>query len=75
MKIFSDLYEKELDSLFYVKPAKFNKYTDREILAYALGATLYMPATRENIHQELLVKKHDGLASMVICLEDRKSVV
>lgn len=29
-----------------------------------------MPATRENIHQELLLKKHDGLASMVICLED-----
>jgi citrate lyase beta subunit len=70
MKLFSDLYEKELDSLFYVKPAKFNKYTDREVLAYGLGATLYMPATRENIHQELLVKKHDGLASMVICLED-----
>jgi citrate lyase beta subunit len=70
MKLFSNLYEKELDSLFYVKPAKFNKYTDREVLAYALGATLYMPATRENIHQELLMKKHDGLASMVICLED-----
>lgn len=70
MKLFSNLYEKELNSLFFVKPAKFNKHTEREILAYALGATLYMPATRENIHQELLVKKHDGLASMVICLED-----
>lgn len=70
MKLFSNLYEKELDSLFFVKPARFNKHTQREELAYALGATLYMPATRENIHQELLLKKHDGLASMVICLED-----
>lgn len=70
MKLFSNLYENELDSLFYVKPSKFNKHTNREILSYALGATLYMPATRENIHQELLLKKHDGLASMVICLED-----
>ncbi|MCM3664402.1 HpcH/HpaI aldolase/citrate lyase family protein [Mesobacillus subterraneus] len=70
MKLFSNLYEKELDSLFFVKPARFNKHTQRDELAYALGATLYMPATRENIHQELLLKKHDGLASMVICLED-----
>jgi citrate lyase beta subunit len=70
VKLFSNLYEKELDSLFFVKPARFNKHTQREELAYALGATLYMPATRENIHQELLLKKHDGLASMVICLED-----
>lgn len=70
MKLFSNLYEKELENLFFIKPTKFNKYTDREVLAFALGATLYMPATRENIHQELLVKKHDGLASMVICLED-----
>nr|WP_285856852.1 HpcH/HpaI aldolase/citrate lyase family protein [Mesobacillus subterraneus] len=68
--MFSNLYEKELDSLFFVKPARFNKHTQRDELAYALGATLYMPATRENIHQELLLKKHDGLASMVICLED-----
>jgi citrate lyase beta subunit len=70
VKLFSNLYEKELESLFFVKPVKFNKHTEREVLAYALGATLYMPATRENIHQELLMKKHDGLASMVICLED-----
>lgn len=70
MKLFSNLYEKELDSLFFVKPSKFSKHSEREILAYALGATLYMPATRENIHKELMMKKHDGLASMVICLED-----
>ena len=70
MKLFSNLYEKELDSLFFIKPSKFNKHTNQTILSYALGATLYMPATRENIHQELLSKKHNGLASMVICLED-----
>lgn len=70
MKLFSNLYEKELESLFYLKPGRFSKYSEREELSFALGATLYMPATREGIHQELMVKKHDGLASMVICLED-----
>lgn len=29
-----------------------------------------MPATRPNIHQEILSKKHEGLTSLVIDLED-----
>ncbi|KAB2333585.1 HpcH/HpaI aldolase/citrate lyase family protein [Bacillus mesophilum] len=70
MRLFSDLHDEELDKIFYKQPVDFNKRSDKDQLAYALGATLYMPATRPNIHQDLLSKKHSGLTSMVICLED-----
>ncbi|KOP83134.1 citrate lyase subunit beta [Bacillus sp. FJAT-21945] len=70
MRLFSDLHEEEYDRIFYKKPYHFSKNSQRKILAYALGATLYMPATRPNIHQDLLSKKHVGLTSMVIDLED-----
>ncbi|GHH98273.1 HpcH/HpaI aldolase/citrate lyase family protein [Neobacillus kokaensis] len=70
MRFFTYFYEDELDQFFYKKPQEFNKYTRRETLAYGLGATLYMPATRPNIHQDILSNKHEGLTSMVIDLED-----
>ncbi|SDL91982.1 HpcH/HpaI aldolase/citrate lyase family protein [Bacillus sp. OK048] len=70
MKFFTYFYENELETLFFQKPKSFNKYSGRELLSYGLGATLYMPATRPNIHQELLSKKHEGLTSLVIDLED-----
>lgn len=70
MRFFNYFYDDEMDRFFYQKPQNFNKYTSRDQLAYGLGATLYMPATRPNIHQEILTKKHDGLTSLVIDLED-----
>lgn len=70
MKFFSYYMEEELESLFFRQPQNFNKYTPRELLTYGLGATLYMPATRPNIHQEILSKKYAGLTSLVIDLED-----
>ena len=38
-----------------------------------LGATLYMPATREDIADAVLHGKIPGLRSLVICLEDAVS--
>jgi citrate lyase beta subunit len=70
MRFFTYLYEDELEQFFYKKPQTFNKYSNRELLSYGLGATLYMPATRPNIHQDILSKKHEGLTSLVIDLED-----
>ncbi|OLS37764.1 HpcH/HpaI aldolase/citrate lyase family protein [Bacillus sp. MRMR6] len=70
MRFFTYLYENELEQFFYKKPQTFNKYSNRELLSYGLGATLYMPATRPNIHQDILSKKHEGLTSLVIDLED-----
>lgn len=70
MKFFSYFGETEIDQLFFHKPQNFNMFTRKELLSYALGATLYMPATRPNIHQDILLKKHKGLTSLVIDLED-----
>ncbi|MFL6556468.1 MAG: HpcH/HpaI aldolase/citrate lyase family protein, partial [Bacillus sp. (in: firmicutes)] len=70
MEFFTYFYEDEIKRFFYQKPQNFNKYANRELLSYGLGATLYMPATRPNIHQEILSKKHEGLTSLVIDLED-----
>ncbi|WP_017531297.1 HpcH/HpaI aldolase/citrate lyase family protein [Pelosinus fermentans] len=43
---------------------------DQSLLEYALGATLYMPATRKTIAQDVISGKLKGLMSMVLCLED-----
>lgn len=70
MRLFSDLNNETCSNIFYHKPMEFSKSSSKEILSCALGATLYMPATRPNIHWDILSKKHAGLTSMVICLED-----
>jgi citrate lyase beta subunit len=70
MRFFTYLNDNEMDQFFYKKSQDFDKYSNRELLAYGLGATLYMPATRPNIHQDILLKKHEGLTSLVIDLED-----
>lgn len=70
VKLFVDLSAEDKEKLFFKEPESFDKHAGKELLAYALGATLYMPATRPNIHQDLVTKKHAGLTSIVICLED-----
>lgn len=70
MRFFSNLYEDEVQKYFYKSPSSFSKRSPREILAYGLGGTLYMPATKKNIHEDILSKKHAGLTSLVIDLED-----
>lgn len=70
MEFFTYFYQDEIKRFFFQKPQTFTKYSNRELLSYGLGATLYMPATRLNIHQEILSKKHEGLTSLVIDLED-----
>lgn len=42
------------DDLFHLKPAvDFTKNSSKEILATALGATLYCPAVRPNLIQDM----------------------
>jgi len=50
-------------------PVEFNKWTERPLLQYCLGGTLYMPGTR-NIVDKLLSQSMPGLTSMVMCFED-----
>jgi citrate lyase beta subunit len=59
-----------MEQLFLKKPQQFNKNSPRELLSYALGATLYMPASRPNFHHDILKQKQKGLTSLVLDLED-----
>lgn len=61
--------ERKLE-IFYKEPESFTKYTEKEILSYALGATLYMPAIKDSIAQDVINNKLTQLTSMVIDLED-----
>ncbi len=57
------------DFNFVIKPEDFDKYTDREVLQYALGATMYMPGTKD-FSSKILNREIKGLTSMVFCFED-----
>lgn len=58
-----------LDFKFVVPPESFTKYSDRSFLQYCLGATMYMPGTKD-FSQEIIEQKLPGLTSMVFCFED-----
>jgi len=57
------------DFQFVKAPEDFNKFSEREFLQYCLGATLYMPGTKQ-ILDKVLSKSMGGLTSMVMCFED-----
>lgn len=73
MKHYGHLTEQEMNEVFFVQPQHFNNKTEKSVLAKSLGATMYMPATRITIAQELLERKHISLTAMVIDLEDALS--
>lgn len=54
---------------FVMAPVDFNKYTDRSLLQYCLGATMYMPGTKD-FAKAIVEKRYPGLTSMVMCFED-----
>lgn len=70
MKHFSYESSNRKKDIFFKEPETFTKYTDKEVLSYALGATLYMPATKESIAEDVIGRKFPELTSMVIDLED-----
>lgn len=54
---------------FVKNPEEFNKYSDKEFLSYCLGATMYMPGTKD-FSRKILNHEMPGLTSMVFCFED-----
>lgn len=70
MRHFNYLSEESKADIFFKPPEPFDKETPRAILSYALGATLYMPGTRESIAEDIIYNKNTGLVSTVFCLED-----
>jgi citrate lyase beta subunit len=69
MRYFNYLSPEEEQSIFFLAP-QFIKVDEQSLLEYSLGATLYMPATRRTIAQDVIDGKLKGLMSMVLCLED-----
>lgn len=70
MRHFEHLDAELRDRLFAVAPQEFDRDADRDALAVALGATLYTPATRPTLGQDVLRARSRGVVCTVLCLED-----
>ncbi|MFE2940411.1 HpcH/HpaI aldolase/citrate lyase family protein [Streptomyces sp. NPDC059255] len=56
--------------LFHREPCEFTDGSPAGLLSVALGATLYSPATRPRLADDVLKQAGRGVVSMVLCLED-----
>ncbi|MFI8093159.1 HpcH/HpaI aldolase/citrate lyase family protein [Streptomyces sp. NPDC086080] len=56
--------------LFYQEPGEFTPDSPARLLSAALGATLYSPATRPRLADDIVKQGARGVVSMVLCLED-----
>lgn len=62
-------HQNKSPELFVSCPVSFDKYTDRDLLRYCLGATMYMPGTKDFLGP-IITNKYPGLTSLVMCFED-----
>ncbi|BDD84835.1 ATP/GTP-binding protein [Tsukamurella pulmonis] len=67
---FDQLPDEVRTRLFHRSPRPFDRGSPREVLAHALGATLYVPANRPDLAGVIRRRRDDGVLSMVIDLED-----
>ncbi|AZM62529.1 MULTISPECIES: HpcH/HpaI aldolase/citrate lyase family protein [unclassified Streptomyces] len=56
--------------LFHQEPGEFTHDSPARMLSAALGATLYSPATRPRLADDVVKQAGRGVVSMVLCLED-----
>ncbi|MBL3668272.1 HpcH/HpaI aldolase/citrate lyase family protein [Streptomyces sp. M2CJ-2] len=56
--------------LFHRDPGVFTQESPAQLLSTALGATLYSPATRPRLADDIVKQAGRGVVSMVLCLED-----
>ncbi|MGY0502313.1 HpcH/HpaI aldolase/citrate lyase family protein [Nocardia sp. FBN12] len=70
LRHFQQLQGPRRRELFLVEPDPIRGHDDRELLATALGATLYVPATRPDLTATIRRRAARGVCSMVIDLED-----
>ncbi|MGW5771670.1 HpcH/HpaI aldolase/citrate lyase family protein [Streptomyces longwoodensis] len=56
--------------LFHHEPCTFTADSSARLLSAALGATLYSPATRPRLADDVVKQGAHGVVSMVLCLED-----
>lgn len=70
MRHFAFLPADERAQLFLRPPQDFTCADSLDVLAMALGASLYSPATRPKLCAELIRSATRGVVSVVLCLED-----
>lgn len=70
MRHFGHIAPEVRQRLFYREPCEFDADSPAKLLAAALGATLYSPATRPKLADDVLKQSTRGVVSMVLCLED-----
>ncbi|WP_395296331.1 HpcH/HpaI aldolase/citrate lyase family protein [Kitasatospora hibisci] len=70
MRHFGHLADDVRGRLFLEPPRDFSPESDAAVLATALGATLYSPATRPSLKADIRKQAARGVVSMVLCLED-----
>ncbi|MFF5364981.1 HpcH/HpaI aldolase/citrate lyase family protein [Streptomyces scabiei] len=70
MRHFGHIAPEQRQRLFYREPEAFDADSPARVLAAALGATLYSPATRERLADDVAKQAGRGVVSMVLCLED-----
>ncbi|KQX82350.1 MULTISPECIES: HpcH/HpaI aldolase/citrate lyase family protein [unclassified Streptomyces] len=70
MRHFGHLAPEVRQRLFYREPCVFDTDSPARLLSAALGATLYSPATRPRLADDIVKQTGRGVVSMVLCLED-----
>ncbi|MHB9753994.1 HpcH/HpaI aldolase/citrate lyase family protein [Streptomyces sp. BYX5S] len=70
MRHFGHIAPEVRERLFHEEPRDFTADSPARMLATALGATLYSPATRPHLADDVLKQAGRGVVSMVLCLED-----
>ncbi|WPW19047.1 HpcH/HpaI aldolase/citrate lyase family protein [Streptomyces sp. HNS054] len=70
MRHFGHIAPEVRKRLFYREPCEFTADSPARVLSAALGATLYSPATRPRLADDVLKQCDRGVVSMVLCLED-----
>ncbi|MFE2051482.1 HpcH/HpaI aldolase/citrate lyase family protein [Streptomyces sp. NPDC059459] len=70
MRHFGQIAPEVRKRLFHKEPCTFTADSPARLLAAALGATLYSPATRPRLADDILKQGAAGVVSMVLCLED-----
>lgn len=63
-------FTKMNDLKFYKDPEDFTKYTDKSVLKYAIGANMYMPATKKGVFKKLIENKFNDIGAITLCMED-----
>lgn len=70
MRHFAFVSEPDRERLFLRPPESFGLDDDPTLLGAALGGTLYCPATRPRLADDIARRAAQGLVSVVVCLED-----